>query len=526
MLALALCVLLGSSGCYAPLAAPATPASRLPDSFRMPVRSRMTMYRNWATLSAPPTIYRLGPGDVLDVTPPAVNPIDVVAMRVEVTETGHVHLPEVGAVDLSGATLNEAHLRVNAAYADGIFPQANVSIALVQKATVAVLVLGAVNQPGVHRLPRGENDVAHAIAVAGGTTDDAGDIVQVHHGAQTATAVPAGALPPTINPQQQQQRPNRRGRNRQGQVPQRYDVRPVAHYELLGPEPLGGAAALPGLPTGAVRQAAPAPLSQQPTPQSADSPEHALPAPITPPISTWAAPNQSSTNSRPPAAPVSGNLPQRNATQPMPGPAPTIPAPTIAAPTTAPAAQPVPSPPQVQMLPSPNGNPAPVNPPRVVCIPLRGLSFPPTHPKEVVLQPGDIVMVPPRRREVFYVVGKLNPQAVTRFGLDFREREVGSGFLLPRDRDIDVVTAVAMAGYIDPIDSPTTVTVHRTKPDGTPMLIKVDLIKARYERRENLFVQPGDIIYLNPDPAWWVRRTFNNVVGQLIINTFQQRILP
>ena len=88
---------------------------------------------------------------------------------------------------------------------------------------------------------------------------------------------------------------------------------------------------------------------------------------------------------------------------------------------------------------------------------------------------------------------------------------------MPKDREIDVVTAVAMAGYIDPIDSPTTVTVHRVMPDGNPMLIHVDLIKARYDRRETIFVQAGDIIYLNPDAHWWFRRTFDKVVDDLIL---------
>ena len=82
-----------------------------------------------------------------------------------------------------------------------------------------------------------------------------------------------------------------------------------------------------------------------------------------------------------------------------------------------------------------------------------------------------------------------------------------------------------MAGYIDPIDSPTTVTVHRVMPDQQPLLIKVDLIKARYDRCETVMVKPGDIIYLNPDANWWFRRTFNNVVGQFLGTTFDRRVV-
>ena len=152
----------------------------------------------------------------------------------------------------------------------------------------------------------------------------------------------------------------------------------------------------------------------------------------------------------------------------------------------------------------------------VIEIPLRADRPTALELSTVMLRPGDVVVVPRRRREVFYVVGKLSDTSRTQFTVGETEREIGSGFLLPRDRDIDVVTAVAMAGYIDPIDSPTTVTVHRVLPTGQPMLIHVDLFKARYDRMETILVQPGDIIYLNPDPAWWFRRTFDRVLPDLI----------
>jgi hypothetical protein len=93
--------------------------------------------------------------------------------------------------------------------------------------------------------------------------------------------------------------------------------------------------------------------------------------------------------------------------------------------------------------------------------------------------------------------------------------------MLPENRDIDVVGAVAMAGYIDPINSPTTVTVHRTLPDGSPMLIHVDLIKARFDRNETVFIEAGDIVYLNPDADWWSRRTFDRVIVDLILAPYR-----
>lgn len=164
------------------------------------------------------------------------------------------------------------------------------------------------------------------------------------------------------------------------------------------------------------------------------------------------------------------------------------------------------------------------DPKTIMRIPLRGLPPGVVEQSDVLLQAGDVVVVPSRRHEVFFVVGKLSNTNLVRFTLGDRERELGAGLILPRDRDIDVVTAVAMAGYIDPIDSPTTVTVHRTMPDGRPFLIKVDLIRARYDQRETVLVQAGDIIYLNPDSAWWFRRTFDRVIVDLIVLPYAKLI--
>ena len=140
------------------------------------------------------------------------------------------------------------------------------------------------------------------------------------------------------------------------------------------------------------------------------------------------------------------------------------------------------------------------------------------------LTPDDVTLAARRRGfrfrkspiRSFFVVGPLSGINAVNFTVSDRDRQLGNAFILPDDRDIDVVMAVAMAGYIDPIESPSTVTVHRSVPGAQPMLIHVDLIDARYSWKENIYVRPGDIIYLNPDPAWWWRRTFDRIVPELI----------
>ena len=166
-----------------------------------------------------------------------------------------------------------------------------------------------------------------------------------------------------------------------------------------------------------------------------------------------------------------------------------------------------------------------LDPKTSIRIPLRGLPAGAISQEDVILNPGDVVVVPNRKYEVFWVVGKLDEARAARFSLGDRERELGVGLVLPSDRDIDVVTAVAMAGYIDPIDSPTTVTVQRTTPLKDPILIRVDLIKARSDRRETVMVQPGDIIYLNPDAHWWMRRELDRIADELILLPYAQLMI-
>ena len=374
------------AGCWAPLVSHGIPARTLPDDFRMPIRTAGPPL-NFASLTIPPQAdYILGPNDVLEVLVhnlySAATPVPA---RSQVMASGYVHLPMVGAVHVGGMNLLQAQEAITKAYADDFIGDPRVNVYVVEKSMTTVLVLGDVVRPGVYPLPKYENDVAHALASAGGLGIDAGLEVEVHR-----------RIPP-------------------GQR--------LLHVEELSQNAVGELCAPPPLP-----------------------------------------------------------------------------------------AEPAMSFQQIQ-------NQGPM---RIVRIPLRGFPAEPVDLQDIILHPGDVVVVPSRKDEVFFVVGKLSATNFVRFNIGERERDLGAGFVLPRDREIDVVTAVAMAGYIDPIDSPTTVTVHRVGPDARPMLVRVDLIKARYDARETIMVQPGDIIYLNPDLAWWSRRTFDRVVEPLISLSYRK----
>ncbi|REJ72177.1 MAG: polysaccharide export protein [Planctomycetota bacterium] len=360
-------ILTATSGCYAPLHSSAVPARNLPESFRTPYRT-LAPKLNYANLTvASPDDYLIRANDKLEVTiPDLFDTAEPLPLNVQVMASGEIQLPLAGKIKVAGLNLLDVQAAITEAYADDILINPKVNVTIFEKSTVDIVVLGEVQAPGVVLLPEGQNDVGHALAAAGGFTDDAADAVEVHR------------------------------RVREGESTLMF---PAHGLEQVEPD--------------------------------FDDPK------------------------------------------------------------------------------------------KILTIPLRGTAPELIRPEDVELRPGDLVVVPSRRHEVFWVVGQLDDTNLVRFSVGDRERELGAGLLLPGDRDIDVVTAVAMAGYIDPIDSPTTVTVHRKTPDGEPLLIHVDLIKARYDRQETVMVQAGDVIYVNPDAHWYFRRHLDRIIDDLILTPYR-----
>lgn len=370
------------SGCYVPLRSTATPAACLPEVFRTPSARTLCQDQNLSALVAPkPKDYILGPDDELNVMVRGLSDDpEPLPMVVRVMGDGTVSLPLIGEIDVEGMNLAAAQEAIDAAYRKGVLVNPRVNVSLAKKAAFDVTVLGEVEHPGVYELPRYQNDVAHAIGLAGGLTDFHADVIKIHR---------------RVEDPHQAKQPK--------------------------PKPLGESS--PSEPT------------------------------------EW--------------TDVMIEIPLRGG--------------------------------QPKMV--ADGN-------VIVKVDLT--------PDDVTLRQGDVVSVPKRPDPVFFVVGPLSRVNSVNFTISDRDRQLGNAFILPEDRDIDAVTAVAMAGYIDPINSPSTVTIHRSLPGCKPMLIHVDLIEARYSWRENVYIRPGDIVYLNPDPAWWFRRTFDRIVPELLTSPYRE----
>ncbi|MFK7819104.1 MAG: polysaccharide biosynthesis/export family protein [Planctomycetaceae bacterium] len=153
-------------------------------------------------------------------------------------------------------------------------------------------------------------------------------------------------------------------------------------------------------------------------------------------------------------------------------------------------------------------NPPPLpDDPSTIKIPLRFPQgrTPQFDSEDVILEEGDIIYIEARDTEVFYTGGLL----------------AGGQFPLPRDYDIDVLGAMAVAGQgvggagraqgggaaATVIGggfsgaSPTQLYVFRTLDDGRSVTIGVDLVEAMNNPSERLLVKPGDTLVLRYKPC-------------------------
>jgi len=112
--------------------------------------------------------------------------------------------------------------------------------------------------------------------------------------------------------------------------------------------------------------------------------------------------------------------------------------------------------------------------------------------KDIILEDGDIVFIGSRDNELFYTGGLLG----------------GGEYSLPRDRDLDILEAIAIAESnnssggqagnsalnSDVAISPSEAIILRKLPNGTQVPILVDLYRARSRASERINIQPGDYI--------------------------------
>lgn len=99
---------------------------------------------------------------------------------VRVAEDGTADIPVIGPVPVAGLEAIDASQRIaEAGIQRGMYLHPYVTLEIKSKAMNRITVLGAVENPGVHELPRGGSDLVSALAAAGGLTDEAGTEVEI-----------------------------------------------------------------------------------------------------------------------------------------------------------------------------------------------------------------------------------------------------------------------------------------------------------------------------------------------------------
>jgi polysaccharide export outer membrane protein len=131
----------------------------------------------WSPEPAPAEAdYLIGPGDTVEVSILSLEqPGELCTLAYVVSRDGNVTLPWVGPVPIGGITVRQAEERVAALYAGRYIKEPQVALRVADYHSVAVVVTGAVQEPGVYYLDKNQSTVLEMLARAGGLSEKAGD---------------------------------------------------------------------------------------------------------------------------------------------------------------------------------------------------------------------------------------------------------------------------------------------------------------------------------------------------------------
>jgi len=536
---------LALSGCAAFRPVEGVPARYVPDEYRGPSRSGKRTIDLSLLRQTPPKAHRVDSGDVLSVyiertlgQAPEQTPFNQapneevppsVGYPVPVREDGAISLPIIGLLPVRGLLVEEVEDAIRRAYTvdrDILKPHVRMSVVLQRPRAYRITVIrqeagseGAISQGTLNigvlkrgtgkvvTLPVYRNDVLNALAESGGLPGlDAENAIYV---IRNGERMPVHSLA-TSKPDFSQSRASTWEEARLWEKPGFGDA-VVRAQSPNWPPP-----APPAIdPQGDYRRKPvhPVPIGTPPGPNGYSLPPSAAPATPMPEVPPTAIPSPSFSAPRtpmyspPPAAgPVPGwSVPGQPWQQPALPPA-DMPSNAMPPLTTGPAIPPSPtwSPPHwpapMPMNPAELGNSLAGR--HIIRIPVRlgpGEVADITE-SDIILYDGDIVFIEARDTEVFYTGGLLG----------------GGQYSLPRDYDLDVLGAIAIAqGRGAGGGSPATQSVGgqsalnndvsisasrmiilRPLPDGTQIPIMVDLYAALRDPAERVVIQPGDYLLL------------------------------
>lgn len=121
------------------------------------------------------------PGDVLDLSiAGGLGADSVIEFPIRVGDDGNAILPDIGVLRLAGLELSDAEAAISAACIQrGLYLQPHVAVTMKHQRLNRITVVGAVEEPGIVELPRGQSYLLDAVVAAGGLSDDAGVNVDI-----------------------------------------------------------------------------------------------------------------------------------------------------------------------------------------------------------------------------------------------------------------------------------------------------------------------------------------------------------
>jgi len=122
-------------------------------------------------------------GDVVEVTiATGIREREIVPLPVRVKDDGVAEIPIIGPVQLAGLELASAEAAITAAAIQrNLYRNPNITVTMKQQRVNHVTVVGAVKEPGVYRIPRGQSDLLAALVAAGGIAENAGTKVEIRN---------------------------------------------------------------------------------------------------------------------------------------------------------------------------------------------------------------------------------------------------------------------------------------------------------------------------------------------------------
>jgi polysaccharide export outer membrane protein len=128
-----------------------------------------------AKMHTDPSDYLLGAGDLLQVT---VFESKSLNTTVRVSSRGHITLPLLGQVEVKGLTAREVEIKIEKYYRVKYIKDPHVSVFVEEHMSKRVTLVGQFKQPGTFEYPSRQT-LLDVMALAGGLTDKAGNMVQV-----------------------------------------------------------------------------------------------------------------------------------------------------------------------------------------------------------------------------------------------------------------------------------------------------------------------------------------------------------